>query len=929
MPASGFSRDNLSAEERHQIESLLVQFDQGWHEKLLPAAIRQLADHPLRRLALIEMIKIDVRRRWQQGKRVLVEGYLKHYPELGTADTIPLDLIAAEYQVRCQFGGVDLEQYAKRFPRQFEALKQHLGQTPGVASGAQAMSKPTLSLHASTQPRARAGTPPELPQQFGRYRIEKKLGQGGMGAVYLAHDTQLDRRVALKVPQFTASDGPDVLERFYREARAAATIEHPNICPVFDVGEIDGTPYVTMSYIEGHSLAEVIQGDRALPQRPVAAIIRKLALALEVAHRRGIIHRDLKPSNVMINERKEPVVMDFGLARRINKDDARITKSGAILGTPAYMSPEQVRGEGKEGPATDIYSLGVILYEMLTGQLPFQGPVAAILGQIMTQEPQPPSALRADIEPDLEAICRKAMAKRVEERYRTMGECATALTQYLRGEAGATTSPAKPAGKQPGGRAGSGPATTEPALATDLLAKLVDRLEAADKAKGGRKEDDTQRTRWWAPLLAACVVLALAMGIVYVANRGTPNVKVENNVVVTLQGLPPAKDPTVIFILDGKVISREELEKPVRLRAGEVHELVMKRGDTVLESRKFAVGQGDTVVNPFEQQVAQGKDDPKPPPTSATSPPPTSATSPPPTSAKPPPPIPAEPSDAVKPLIAQLNDEDVLVRVQAALSLNKLGDRSAVPALMQRIADDLWTQQDFNSVTSAPPSSKAAALLALQTLAKEQETEALVLATKAKTKEVREWACINLEAQKDPAAVACLVSMLQKDPVPRVREVAAKSLVASRPPAVKALAQALFDEEVLVRWQAGRTLEALGDTRIPPAIVKEVAAGAVPALMQRIADDLWTQQDFNSVTSAPPSSKAAALLALQVLEKEKVPPALIQALTAKKPEVRIWACQRISDLRDKESVAALTQAATADPSPDVRKAAAEALSKRK
>jgi serine/threonine protein kinase len=268
-----------------------------------------------------------------------------------------------------------------------------------------------------------------------------------MGSVYLAHDPQLDRRVALKVPHFTAEDGPDVLERFRREARAAATIEHPNICPVYDVGEADGVNYLSMAYIEGRPLSDLLKGGKPQPQRGVAAVVRKLALALEEAHKKGVIHRDLKPSNVMINRRKEPVLMDFGLARRVGGGEARLTRSGSVMGTPAYMPPEQVNGDvAAMGPACDVYSLGVILYELLTGRLPFEGPVMAVLARIVTQEPEPPSRHRADLDPRLDVICRKAMAKRAADRYATMAERAAALARYLKGNSQA---PAVATGSSP------------------------------------------------------------------------------------------------------------------------------------------------------------------------------------------------------------------------------------------------------------------------------------------------------------------------------------------------------------------------------------------------------------------------------------------------------------------------------------------------
>jgi serine/threonine protein kinase len=202
------------------------------------------------------------------------------------------------------------------------------------------------------------------------------------------------------------------------EARAAATLHHPNICPVHEVGVHDGVPYLTMDFVEGQPLADLLAGGKPVPQRQAAALVRKLALALQEAHAKGVVHRDLKPSNVMINQRKEPVIMDFGLARRDSAGEARLTKVGAILGTPAYMSPEQVCGDVNAiGPGCDVYALGVILYELLAGRLPFEGPAMAVLAQILTQPPEPPSAHRPDLDPRLEVICLKALAKQPQDRY--------------------------------------------------------------------------------------------------------------------------------------------------------------------------------------------------------------------------------------------------------------------------------------------------------------------------------------------------------------------------------------------------------------------------------------------------------------------------------------------------------------------------------
>jgi serine/threonine protein kinase len=274
--------------------------------------------------------------------------------------------------------------------------------------------------------------PADLPFPFGRYRILQKIGQGGMGAVYLAEDTQLGRRVALKVPHFTPEDGPIVIERFHREARVAAAIEHPNICPVYDIGEVNGTHYLTMPFIDGTPLSQKVDGKVLLAPKVAVSLIYRIALAVGAMHERGVIHRDLKPGNILLRSNGEPVVMDFGLARSFG-GQGRLTATGAVLGTPAYMSPEQIQGQQAElGPGTDIYSLGVMLFELLTGQLPFEGSLAAVYGQILHAAPPLPSQLRPGLDAQLEGICLKAMAKEPPQRYSSCKEFAAALRAWLK-----------------------------------------------------------------------------------------------------------------------------------------------------------------------------------------------------------------------------------------------------------------------------------------------------------------------------------------------------------------------------------------------------------------------------------------------------------------------------------------------------------------
>jgi serine/threonine protein kinase len=344
---------------------------------------------------------------------------------------------------------IDRDEFIARHPeiagelRSFIASEEQLRKLAKAESADQRSDHPTASLALHGQEtllpqaasnRSAGGDECGLKPEFGRYRIVRALGRGAMGTVYLAEDTQLLRQVALKTPRFTQESTPDLLERFYREARAAATLRHPNICPVYDVGQIEGTHYISMAFIEGHPLSAFIHAAKPQPERQILMVVRKLAQALADAHEHGIVHRDLKPANIMVDKRNEPIIMDFGLAQQLKRDtNIRITQSGMMIGTPAYMSPEQVDGESdKIGPPTDQYSLGVILYELLTGQLPFRGSIAAVLGQIVMKDATPPGQLRPGLDPRIESACLKMMAKQPSDRFASLSAVVAELETILR-----------------------------------------------------------------------------------------------------------------------------------------------------------------------------------------------------------------------------------------------------------------------------------------------------------------------------------------------------------------------------------------------------------------------------------------------------------------------------------------------------------------
>ena len=274
------------------------------------------------------------------------------------------------------------------------------------------------------------------------YEILQFLGRGGMGFVIQARDLKLGRLVALKLPLPEKLRTPEDRERFLREAKAAARLRHSNICPIYEIGEApappgggEGQPYLALGYVEGTSLSQWAK-ERKVTAREAAELLATLAGAVSYAHDHGVVHRDIKPANVMMDrESGQPMLMDFGLAKDMADEDAQLTHDGAILGTPAYMAPEQAAGvQGLIGPRSDIYGLGALLYSLLAGRAPFEGSFGEILKSVQTNEPASPRKLHQGLHRDLETICLKAMAKDPASRYATAADLAADLKRFAAGE---------------------------------------------------------------------------------------------------------------------------------------------------------------------------------------------------------------------------------------------------------------------------------------------------------------------------------------------------------------------------------------------------------------------------------------------------------------------------------------------------------------
>jgi serine/threonine-protein kinase len=401
---------------------------------------------------LIHRLCEDFESGWRAGQRPKIELILQQAGR-DQEDALFDELMILEIELRRASGETPTpDEYRARFPQASGRVDGIFSQVGDPAAGAPLES--TILMPAagdfppSTVPTSNAEYPGSArlaPRQqpavevIGDYEVLEEIARGGMGVVFKARHMGLKRQVALKMILSGQMATAEERARFRREAELAANLDHPNIVPIFEVAEFRGSPFYSMKLVDGDSLARQITARKKqkVPCDPseAARLVATLARALDYAHHRGFLHCDLKPANILMDREGRPHVTDFGLARRTSQDSS-VSASGAVLGTPSYMAPEQASGLRKGlGPATDVYGLGAILYELLTGEPPFRGDtVMETVVQVLERDPDPPRELRADLPRELEMICLKCLEKAPQNRYPSAAALADQLERYLQGE---------------------------------------------------------------------------------------------------------------------------------------------------------------------------------------------------------------------------------------------------------------------------------------------------------------------------------------------------------------------------------------------------------------------------------------------------------------------------------------------------------------
>ncbi len=383
---------------------------------------------------LVGELRAEERRRWLAGDRVCAEDLLERNPRLLADTERALELVYGEVLLREELGEApELEEYARRFPAFAEGLVALFDVHRALESGLLLDLTAADTPDGSTAWDGDSALPGPRPVVAG-YEILGELGRGGMGVVYRARHVRLNRLVALKMILAGSHAGLAQVARFRAEAEAVARLKHPNIVQIYDVGEQEGRPFLSLELIEGSSLAQCTDGIPQTPER-AAGWVRTLAGAVEAAHRAGIIHRDLKPSNILLMNDGTLKITDFGLAKTSGVD-LGVTRTDSVMGSPGYMAPEQAEGRSNQvGPAADVYALGAILYDLLTGRPPFKAATALeTLQQVKAIEPVPPGRLQPGLARDLETICIKCLEKEPGGRYATAGALADELDRFLRHE---------------------------------------------------------------------------------------------------------------------------------------------------------------------------------------------------------------------------------------------------------------------------------------------------------------------------------------------------------------------------------------------------------------------------------------------------------------------------------------------------------------